>query len=401
MNRKKIIWISIAVIILLLLWLLFIRKKSEPVVFRTEKPERGYIAETVTATGTVQPVDTTIVGTRVSGTIEEIHADFNDRVKKGQLLAVLDKSLLQATVDQDRAALSQAQSNLSYQQSNFRRQQMLFQSGSVSRAEYELAMNNFNAASASVKNARAQLNSALRNLSFANIYSPVDGVVLYRGVNAGQTVAASFNTPTLFVIARDITRMQVQAAVDEADIGNVRTGLRASFTVDAYMDEVFEGTVEEIRLRPNSSSNVVTYTTLISAPNKDQKLKPGMTANITVYTKEAEDALLIPAEALKFRPDSVVAEQYELRFAPKAGRKTRRPAEAASQFVYVWILDGKILTQKRIETGLNNNTEVQVLSGLSSRETLITGIASGSNGTGRTQQSSPFMPRRPGGGGRR
>ncbi|WP_256009646.1 efflux RND transporter periplasmic adaptor subunit [Desertivirga xinjiangensis] len=402
MTKRRLTWILGVLVGLVLIWYLFFRKKEQPLVLQTEKAQRGNITESVTATGTVQPVDTTSVGTRVSGTIEAIYADFNSTVKKGQLLAVLDKSLLQATVDQTRAALSEAKSNLSYQLSNFNRQKQLLETGSISRAEYELALNNYRSAAAGVKNIEAQLRSAVQNIAFTNIYSPVNGVVLNRSVNVGQTVAASFSTPTLFVIARDITRMQVQAAVDEADIGSVDDGQRATFTVDAFLNDVFKGTVQEIRLRPNRTSNVVTYTTIINAPNKELKLKPGMTANITIYTKEANNVLLVSTRALQFRPDSSMAKEYTITPLPRNAKTNVSSAPGSEGAVkdanYVWVLEGKVLKQKKIETGLNNNTQVQVLSGLSANELVVTGIAPAA-GEEAGQQSSPFVPKR--GGGRR
>ncbi len=408
MKRKKIILLFIAAIVLILIvWLLFFRKKEQQAALTTESPERGYIAESVTATGTIQPVDTTTVGSRVSGTIEELYADYNSNVKKGQLLAVLDPSLMQATVDQFTANLSEAKSNLTYQESNFNRQKQLFQTGSVSRAEYEIALNSYNNAKANLRSIAAQLYSAQRNLSFTKIYSPVDGVVLNRTVSVGQTVAASFNTPTLFSIARDITKMQVQAAVDEADIGNVIKGQRATFTVDAYLNDIFKGTVEEIRLRPVVSSNVVTYTTIVNAPNENKKLKPGMTANITIYTKEINNALLIPAKALKFEPDSSLGKQYEI--VPLKGNNSGSSrqgttgsasgaTQANTQESYVWIVEANKLIQKKIKTGLNNNAQVEVLDGLSANDILATGTQSASAAASTEAASSPFMPKRPGSG---
>jgi len=264
------------------------------------------------------------VGTQVSGTISVLNADFNSVVKKGQLLAQIDKSLLQAVVDQNRATLATQRSQLSYTQSNYERQKLLYSTGSISKADYETALNNYNAAVAGVANIEAQLRSSLKNLSYADIYSPIDGVVLSRSISIGQTVAASFSTPTLFVLAKDITKMQVQANVDEADIGNVLHGQRVTFTVDAFIDDVFQGSVEEIRLKPVTSANVVTYTTIIFAPNDDQKLKPGMTANVTIYTKEIDSALLISAKALKFEPDASLAKKYTVIADTTAGGGKKR-----------------------------------------------------------------------------
>lgn len=353
-----------------------------------EQPKRGSISTSVTATGTVQPVDTVTVGTQVSGTISALYADFNSTVKKGQLLAELDKTLIQATVDQAKANLAQSQSNQTYQQANFNRQKQLFETGSISRAEYDQALNTLQVATANVSSTRAQLRSAERNLSFTQIYSPIDGVVLGRSVSLGQTVAASFNTPTIFTIAKDITKMQVQAKVDEADIGNVVKGQRSTFTVDAFIDDTFNGTVKDIRLQPSISSNVVTYATLIDAPNDDKKLKPGMTANIIIYTKEVSDALLVSAQALKFNPDSSSLKAYEI--VPFKGR--------GRGAAFVWTLEGRKLIQKKIKTGLNDNTHVEVLEGLNEKDVVISGMEGGASGVPvAAAASSPFMPKRPGG----
>lgn len=391
MKRNKII-ISIAIVaaIALAIFLLFFNKKKEEVQLETEKPQIGYISEAVTATGTVQPVDTTTVGSRISATIEEVYVDFNSTVKKGQLLAVLDKSLLQATVDQVKANLAEAQSNAIYQKSNFNRQDQLFKTGSVSRAEYEIALNTYNASKASVNSIKAQLYSAERNVSFTRIYSPVDGVVLSRSVSPGQTVAASFNTPTLFSIATDITKMQVEAAVDEADIGNISNGQRTTFTVDAYLNDVFKGTVKSIRLRPTTTSNVVTYTTILDAPNDALKLKPGMTASITIYTKEVNKAMLIPAKALKYNPDSTLSKKYTIE---QGGENSVKSKDAT--YAYIWVLNGNIISRKQIRTGLNNNTQVEVLEGLAANDQVITGTSTAAAGTGTAAASSPFLPQRP------
>ncbi len=278
----------------------------------TVKPEYGLISTSVTATGTIQPVDTVTIGSQVSGTIKSIYVDFNDRVRKGQLIAELDKSLYLTTVNQYTANLALARSNLIFQQSNFSREKQLYDSQVISKLEYETAENQLETTKATVSSVQAQLDAAEKNLSYTNIYSPVNGVVLSRNINIGQTVAASFNTPTLFIIARDITKMQVQAGVDEADIGNVKTGQAVVFTVDAFPDFSFAGRVREIRLQPVVSANVVTYTTIIDAPNQDLKLKPGMTANIFIYTKVDSNALLIPSRALRFVPDSSLGKQFHL-----------------------------------------------------------------------------------------
>lgn len=405
---KTILIVILALLVLWLFWFFTIRKKGGDVVVQTVKPVYGYISQSVTATGTIQPVDTIAVGTQVSGTIQYIFVDFNSTVKKGELLAQLDKSLLQATVDQFRGSLQTAQSQLVFQKSNFERQNLLYSTESISKAAYESALNSYDMALANVKSAEAQLRSAEKNLSFTNIYSPTDGVVLSRNVSIGQTVAASFSTPTLFVIAKDITKMQVEAAVDEADIGNVAPGQRVEFTVDAFIDDYFKGTVQEIRLHPKVSANVVTYTTIINASNDEMKLKPGMTANITAYTKEVNQAMLIPTKALKYSPDSTLANQYQLKpISNKQREKTQNnagpsssPSPQDSSVVepsYVWIKQGKELVQKRITIGIDDNTKVQVLGGLGKDDDVVVGTANtGSVPPGTSPSSSPFLPRRGG-----
>jgi HlyD family secretion protein len=390
---KKLLKITAIILVVslagLAVWKGALQPEKEAVALQTQQPEIGTISIKVTATGTIQPVDTVAVGTQVSGTIKTVYADFNAQVKKGQLLAEIDPSLFQATVNQYAANVDQTQSQASYQTGNFSRQRQLFELGAISRAEYEAALNQYTSAHASVKSARAQLQSARRNLAYTRIYSPIDGVVLSRKVSVGQTVAASFNTPTLFSIAKDITSMQVQARVDEADIGHVSRGQRASFMVDAFLEDEFEGRVEEVRLRPSVSANVVTYTTLISAPNEAQKLKPGMTATITIFTREEKNALLIPARALRFSPDSALAKQYRMVPYPKP--------EAGPQAGFVWVQAGDSLVQKKVRTGLNDNTQVQVLAGLTTRDQVVLAADGGSPAAAAAgSPASPFMPRRPG-----
>lgn len=422
MKRYKWIIIGAALLLTAAIWFWKFRPREAPVAITTEKPAYGFIANAITATGTIQPVDTVSVGTQVSGTIKYIYADFNTRVKKGQLVAELDKSLLQAQVSQIQANLNAAQDQLVYQQSNFNRQSQLYNVGAVSRADYETALYQYNSAKANVSAIKAQLQSANQNLSYANIYSPIDGVVLNRNVNIGQTVAASFSTPTLFIIAKDLTKMQVQASVDEADIGSVEKGQRVTFTVDAFPDDVFNGTVQEVRLQPATSSNVVTYVTIIDAPNNNLRLKPGMTANVTIYTKEAANTLLISAKALQFRPDSSLLEGYTIVGRREAGPadtgaafyRTRRPdtlktetdttkaltaPDEAARPAAVWIREGDSIVRRRILTGLNDETSVQVLRGLDTSDNVINDVRRASSGskTGEQATKSPFMPSRPGG----
>ncbi|MDR3693194.1 efflux RND transporter periplasmic adaptor subunit [Mucilaginibacter sp.] len=371
-NTKRILIIAAIIIVVGTIWLLAAKKKEKPVVLPTEVPVYGYIAQTVTATGTIQPVDTVAVGTQVSGIVKVINADFNSKVKKGQLLAQLDKSLLQATVDQASATLRTQQSQLVYNENFYNRQKLLYSSGSISKQDYESALNNFNSSKAAVDNAAAALRSAEKNLSYTDIYSPVDGVVLSRSVSLGQTVAAAFSTPTLFVIAKDISKMQVQADVDEADIGNVKIGNRVSFTVDAYIDDVFKGTVYDVRLHPKTTSNVVTYTTIIYAPNDSLMLKPGMTANINVYTKEVKNALTVSSKSLNFAPDSSLRKQFILK--PMAQGNNSNATNGPGKPGSVWLKKGRELVQTPVRYGLDDNTHAEILSGLSVKDTIVSSL---------------------------
>ena len=385
-------------------------KKAEAITFVTANPQYGYIAKTVTATGTVQPVDTVSVGAQVSGVVKTVYVDFNAEVKQGQLLAKVDPSIITAQTEQSKANLASAKSNLQYQQSNFDRQNQLFNLGAISKADYQVAVNQYNSAKAAVANAAAQLKLTERNLYYTNIYSPINGVVLNRNVSEGQTIASSFNAPTLFVIAKDLTKMQVRAAVDEADIGGVRSGQNVTFTVDAFPDDIFEGKVQQILLHASVSANVVTYTTLINVDNKEMKLKPGMTASINIYVEEDSNVLLIPSRALNFKPDTTLLKGYKIKKAERNSSGTGKRdttkkinqrdtankinrGNAAIAKSYVWIKNGDTLTEKRILTGLNDDTYVKVIKGLLPKDEVITNVVKGENKNNNdNSQRSPFMP---------
>jgi HlyD family secretion protein len=425
MKRYKwILWIVLVALVGTGVWFWKFREKEVPVVLETETPKMGYISTSVTATGTIQPVDTVSVGTQVSGTISNVYADFNSTVKKGQLLAEIDKSLFLAEVQQISANLQQAKSQVVFQESNFNRQKSLYDIGAISKAEFENAVYQRNIAKDNVVSVASQLDAAKRNLSFASIYSPMDGTVMARNVSVGQTVAASFNTPTLFVIARDLTKMQVRASVDEADIGNVKKGQRVTFTVDAFPEDVFEGNVKDIRLQANVAANVVTYITLVDAPNEDMKLKPGMTASITLFTKEIPNTMLVSSRAIKFKPDSAMMKKYIIEGADdnapgnrkssgleasnspatKPGDSTkpllRKKTAKSSDKAVVWVKKDSTISRRVIETGLNDNANVQVLSGLNEDEVVVSGIIqAGDEKNGSSATRSPFMPPRRGGGG--
>jgi len=392
MKKNKLIVLLISVIgVVALSWITIFKKKDNRIELAIIKPAYGSISKTVMATGTLQPVDTVVVGAQVSGIIKKVYVDFNSVVKKGQLLAELDPVVLQSQQQQMLANLNLAKANLDYQRENYNREQRLFDQAVIAKAEMETATNQYRVAEDNVVSSESQLKAADKNLSFTRIYSPIDGTVLSRNISAGQTVAASFNTPTLFSIANDLTNMQVRASVDEADIGNVTKGKNASFTVDAYPDEIFNGKVEEVRLEPTTSANVVTYTTIIDANNSRLMLKPGMTANINITTQQQDHVLLIPLSALQFRPDPVLLRRYVLIPLNDSNQPKKNVAE-------VWVQQSDTLIEKQITTALSNDVNIAVLSGLDSTDTVITAI-NNRNDTKETkkQDKSPFMPaRRPG-----
>lgn len=407
-NKKWLYWVVGGIIVIGAVWFFFIREKEIKIQLETVKPEMGNISNSITATGTIQPVDTVAVGTQVSGIIKNIYVDFNSTVKKGQLLATLDPDLLQFQSEQIKANLQNAKSNLAYNEININRQSQLYKVGAISKADYDNATNQYNAAKAQVGAVTAQLSTANKNLSLTNIYSPIDGTVLNRNVSEGQTVASSFSTPTLFSIAKDLTKMRVRASVDEADIGNVKVGQKATFTVDAFPDETFDGEVSEVRLHPTVSSNVVNYTTIINADNSSLKLKPGMTANITIYTQVLDNVMKIPVAATSFRPDSLIIRKYKVN-SPFANGKKHEKGQWKKQNnnkggekkneAAVWIIaQDSTISRKKIKTGMDNDTEIQVISGLNKNDNIITGYKVLSKKSSVGQTKSPFMPQRRGGG---
>lgn len=406
MKKKTIVLVSVLILITIATVLYFVfQKKTEAITFVTAKVTYGSITKSITATGTIQPVDTVSVGAQVSGVVKNIYVDFNDVVKKGQLLAQIDPSILLAQAEQSKANLTNAKSNLTYQDSNFKMQQQLFNLGGISKADYLLAVNQIQSAKAAVNNSLAQLKIINKNLSYTNIYSPIDGVVLNRNVSAGQTIASNFNAPTLFVIAKDLTKMQVRAAVDEADIGGVLSGQKVTFTVDAFPEDIFPGKVQEVLLHPSVSANVVTYKTLINVDNAAMKLKPGMTASIYIYTEEDNKALIIPSSALKFKPDSTLISHYIILDVKKGIRRQGNKIEKEStekQYLnttistkaYVWKKLGDTLIEKIITIGLNDDVNVKVIDGLSPNdEVIIRSVISENKGDANDEKRSPFMPK--------
>ena len=385
------------------------------------------ISTTISATGTLEPVDQVEVGTQVSGDIAKINVDFNSKVKKGQIIAELDKSKLKATLTQAEIAFRSAETDYKYKESTYNRVKKLSESHSASAVELETAEYNMNSAKLSVERSQNEVNQARLNLSYATIKSPIDGVVLKRAVEVGQTVAASMSTPTLFVIAKDLSQMKVMAAVDEADIGQVKQGQRVTFTVDAFQNETFNGSVQEVRLNPTTTSNVVTYTVVITAENPEQKLLPGMTATCTIVTQEITDAIAIPVKALKFtpadgtpmaeppkgmrppHPESGDSTSANGDFAkgdfkkgdfpppgsfPKSFKK--RPDGKKPSGNLVWVsIDGKA-APRSVKTGISDGVNIQILKGLSVGDSVVVSQETVTATKEKSAASSPFMPSPPG-----
>ncbi len=414
MKKKIIISVVVLVVAAAAVFLYFkFKKKVQIVTFTTAQSQTGYIAKTITATGSIQPVDTVSVGAQVSGVVKKVYIDFNDVVKEGQLIAKVDPTIAAAQVVQSNANLTNAKSNRTLQQSNFDRQNQLYNLGAISKADYQIAVNGYNNAKSTVENATAQLTLAKKNLSYTDIYSPISGVVLNRNVSEGQTIASSFSSPTLFTIAKDLSKMQVRANVDEADIGGVKVGQNVTFTVDAFPNDVFEGAVTEVLLRASVSSNVVTYATLINVDNKDLRLRPSMTASINIYIEEDSAALLIPSQALLFKPDTVLLKDFKIKrlevktavatninkvknTLPRDSTRKINADNAEITKSTIWVKNGDTLNERHILTTLNDNISVKVVKGLSlNEEVIMSAVASDSKNGSKTPTTvqSPFMPK--------
>jgi HlyD family secretion protein len=343
--------------------------KEAAVIFNTVKVERGNISNTVTATGTIEAITTVEVGTQVSGILQHVYVDFNDNVKQGQLLAKLDETALRAQLDQSQSAVDQAQAQLNFQEATYNRLKVLYDKQLVSQADFDQAVYNYENSKGALSNTKSALARAKVNLEYATITSPIDGVVLNRAVEEGQTVAASFNTPTLFTIVNNLTQMEVQTSVDEADIGKVALGQRVDFTVDAYPEMKFEGSVSQVRLQPVTTNNVVTYVVILSAPNPEKKLMPGMTASATIYVEEKANILTLPGKALRFIPDaSYLTKMFIGMKSPASEKAILAPGGPK----IVWIKDIKTgLQPVPVVTGINNGSAVEIISGLNEGEEVV------------------------------
>ena len=412
MKKKKKIWLIILGIAVLARAAILIVKASKSankeLVIRTHVVEEYTVENTVTATGTIEPVETVEVGTQVSGKVEKIYVDFNDVVKKGDLLAELDKLTLNQSVSRAKASLTSAESQLNYAKLSYERTKQLYESNAATLAAFQDAQNTYTQAQMSKKNAQAAYDQAKVDLSYAEIYSPIDGIVLDRAVEVGQTVAASFSTPTLFTLANDLTKMQVEADVDEADIGQVKVGQRVTFTVDAYMEDSFDGTVSQIRMKPTTTSNVVTYTVIIDAPNPDQKLFPGMTASVTIVTEE-ETGLAVPAEAFNFTPDEQVLKA--LRKNHEKPDESQRPqgempkgerpqmlggAGPSAGHNMVWVKKGNDMMPCPVKVGMSDGAYKIVEQGLQAGDSVVLSAQYAVKEKAKKTGDNPFMPGPPG-----
>lgn len=388
MNKKKALVIAaVAAIATLAVWLLSGGKKEEKITFDTAAVAPANIMNSITATGTIEPVTSVTVGTQVSGIVSKLFVDYNSVVKKGQVIAELDKTNLMSQLNTAKTQLATAQSQLNYQTANYKRYKTLFEKGLVATDDFDNAKLSYTQAKEQVASAKEEVQRAQTNLGYATITSPIDGVVLSKSVEEGQTVAASFSTPELFTIAQDLTNMQVVADVDEADIGDVKEGERVTFTVDAYPDDTFEGEVKQVRQEATTTNNVVTYEVVISAPNADLKLKPGLTANVTIYTAERKGVLSVPSKALRFIPQKETVGKMKIVDVANAKNK-------------VWTIEGNSIVAHKVNIGMTDGTNTQIVGGIAEGTKVITGL----NVMGGEEkmpmeaqgEKSPFAPGPPG-----
>lgn len=398
-NVKKYLIIAVSILIIAgIIFLLLPNKQGAVITLSTEKVVKGNISTAVTATGTIEPITLVEVGTQVSGVISKLYVDYNSEVKAGQILAELDKRLLVSELESATANLQSRQAEYDFQKQNYDRKKGLWEKQAISKADWEEAISTYETARLAVTSSKAAVLKAQTNLGYATISSTIDGVVISRAVEEGQTVAASFSTPTLFTIANDLTKMRVIANVDEADIGGVKEGQRVSFTVDAFPDDEFNGTVVQVRLEATTTSNVVTYEVVIDAPNPELKLKPGLTASVNIYTMEEKDVILIPSKALRFTPNPEIMKDIqgiEITELPP-------PSSPDKDSKTIWIKSGNSLIPKQIKTGVGDGIHTIVTEGLNIGDEIVTGVIQKTNGNVPAEEkmngeTSPFMPQPPGG----
>ena len=415
---KITVWTAVLAAAAVGIWLTVRPSGGGDITLQTAVAARGDIRNSVTATGTVEPVTLVEVGTQVSGIIDRLYVDYNDRVTAGQLIAEMDKVTLESDLEEAEAQLASSKTEYEYRMKEYLRTKQLYDKELVSDAEYDEALYHYETARNTYAQRQASIVGIRRNLGYATITSPIDGVVISRAVEEGQTVAAGFETPTLFTIANDLTDMQVIADVDEADIGYVQEGQRVDFTVDAYPDDVFSGTVKQVRLEATTESSVVTYEVVITAYNPELKLKPGLTANVTIYTLERNNVCCIPSKALRFVPDPGMTESmgYSIAvpeagkegpagpggFAPAAGMEMPAgpgggipggmPAPAAPENI-CWVLNGTQLEPRTVTVGESDGEMTEIISGVAEGETVVTGVQMAVLPVkSAPQERSPFMP---------
>lgn len=389
MKKNIIIGFAVVAVVIVCCCLAFCGKGNREISFDTVVVGEATISNSVTATGTIEPVTSVDVGTQVSGIVAKLYVDYNSIVKKGQIIAELDKTNLISELNIAKANLNDAQSSLRYQKANYERYNTLYKKGLVSADEYESALLAYRQAQETVKQRDESVQKAQTNLGYATITSPIDGVVLAKEVEEGQTVAASFSTPTLFTIAQDLTDMRVIADVDEADIGEVKEGERVSFTVDAFPDDTFEGFVTQVRQEATTTNNVVTYEVVISAPNKDLKLKPGLTANVTIYTVEKTNVLSVPNKALRFAPAQELI-----------GKAKIKDCNGSKK---VWTYSNNVFEAHPVQVGITDGINTEILGGIAKGQKIVTEIKiAGNESSGAeeenndaSQESNPFAPKRP------
>ena len=389
--KKKTLWIIIGILAaVLILWLVFRPTGKDSVSLETASAQRINISSSVTATGTVEPVTKVEVGTQVSGIISKLYVDYNDVVKAGQVIAEMDKVNLQAELSAANAQLATAKTEYEYQQKEFNRMKTLHDKELISDSEFDQAQYQYQSSKNAYSQTQASYTKVKRNLSYATITSPIDGVVISKSVEEGQTVAAGFSTPTLFTIAKDLTDMQVIANVDEADIGQVKEGQRVTYTVAAYPDDVFEGRVKQVRLQATTTSNVVTYEVVIGAPNPDLKVKPGLTATITIYTLEEHDVLSIPTKALRFHPDPQIIKGLGITIS---GEPVRSDSTKT-----VWVKRGESISPVQVVPGDTSGDRTGIDGGLQEGDEVVTGLAAEAPKKQENVERSPFAPGPRGGG---
>jgi len=399
--KRKIIIIGAVLVILASGFFAYRAFSSSEQTFsiETSRIGKGTIASTVTATGKLEAIKTVSVGTQVSGVINKIFVDFNSQVKKGELLAQVDETPLLAQLEQSKSTVDQAEAQVKYQKATYDRYKTMIEKKLIAQSDFDLAEYNYKNALSSLNNAKSMYEKNKINLSYARIYSPIDGVILNRAVDEGQTVAASFSTPTLFTIANDLTQMRVEANVDEADIGNVSMNQRVEFTVDAYPELKFAGAVTEIRMQPVTTSNVVTYTVIIQAPNPDKKLMPGMTASTTIFVNEKKDILVVPGKAIRFAPVQETYSSYLKSLPEDTAKKMDINLPVVStdkDKMFIWTKTGQVIHEHEVKIGTNDGINYELLSGLKEGDEIVLSMTAQKAVAATPTAKSPFMPTRPG-----